>query len=105
MPTGVIELIILAAIALFLLFRLRSVLGTKTGFEEQQHQRRAPTAEPAVRPAPAPEPVAEEGGVDADRMARAIEQTKSVYSFVNPPDAALYFDASYLPADGSLTLP
>jgi NitT/TauT family transport system substrate-binding protein len=44
------------------------------------------------------------GGIDADRMARAIEQTKSVYSFVNAPDAALYFDASYLPADGSLTL-
>ena len=66
MPTGVIELIILAAIALFLLFRLRSVLGTKTGLEEQQHHRRAPTPEPAERPAPAPAPVAEEGGVDAD---------------------------------------
>ena len=66
MPTGVIELLILAAIALFLLFRLRSVLGTKTGFEEQQHQRRAPAPEPAERPAPAPAPVADEGGVDRD---------------------------------------
>jgi NitT/TauT family transport system substrate-binding protein len=45
------------------------------------------------------------GGIDPERMARAIEQTKSVYTFVNAPDAALYFDGSYLPADGSLTLP
>ncbi|KIN67477.1 ABC transporter substrate-binding protein [Sulfitobacter donghicola] len=44
------------------------------------------------------------GGIDADRMASAIEQTKSVYEFVNEPDPALYFDPSYLPTDGSLTL-
>ena len=40
------------------------------------------------------------GGISADRMAKAIEQTKSVYEFKTEPDAALYFDASYLPADG-----
>lgn len=44
------------------------------------------------------------GGIDAGRMASAIEQTKSVYDFVNAPDAALYFDPSYLPTDGSLML-
>ena len=44
------------------------------------------------------------GGIDADRMASAIEQTKSVYEFVNEPDASLYFDPSYLPTDGSLKL-
>ena len=44
------------------------------------------------------------GGVDAERMASAIEQTKSVYEFVNEPDASLYFDPSYLPTDGSLML-
>ena len=38
------------------------------------------------------------GGVDADRMAGAIEQTKSVYEFMNEPDMSLYFDASFLPA-------
>ena len=38
------------------------------------------------------------GGIDAGRMATAIEQTKSVYTFQAEPDAALYFDASYLPA-------
>ena len=38
------------------------------------------------------------GGIDADRMAAAIEQTKSVYEFTSEPDAALYFDDSYLPA-------
>lgn len=44
------------------------------------------------------------GGIDADRMAKAVEQTKSVYEFVNAPDAALYFTPKYLPADGSLAL-
>ena len=43
------------------------------------------------------------GTVDADRMAKAIEQTKSVYEFKAAPDAALYFDGSFLPAD-ALTL-
>jgi Uncharacterized protein conserved in bacteria len=70
MPTGVIELLILAAIAVFLLFRLRSVLGTKTGYEEQHNHRRAPAPEPAERPAPQPAPVAEEG-VDRDSEAAA----------------------------------
>ena len=37
------------------------------------------------------------GGIDAERMLSAIEQTKSVYEFQNEPDAALYFDASFLP--------
>jgi len=40
------------------------------------------------------------GSVDADRMENAIEQTKSVYEFQTEPDAALYFDPSYLPAEG-----
>lgn len=44
------------------------------------------------------------GGIDADRMTNAIEQTKSVYEFVNAPDASIYFDPSYLPTDGSLML-
>ncbi len=39
------------------------------------------------------------GGIDADRMAKAIEQTKSVYEFQTEPDPALYFDGSYLPDD------
>jgi predicted lipid-binding transport protein (Tim44 family) len=66
MPTGVIELIILAGIAVLLLFRLRSVLGTKTGLEEQQGLR-APRPEPVrANPAPAPVPPAEDGAVDAE---------------------------------------
>lgn len=44
------------------------------------------------------------GGVDAARFAKAIEQTKSVYTFTAEPDAALYFDPRYLPTDGSLAL-
>ena len=40
------------------------------------------------------------GGIDADRMANAIEQIKLTYEFQNPPDAALYFTDAYLPAGG-----
>ena len=44
------------------------------------------------------------GRINMDRMANAIEQTKSVYEFKSEPDAALYFDDSFLPDDGSLML-
>lgn len=44
------------------------------------------------------------GGIDPARMAKAVEQTRQVYSFTNPADAALYFDPSYLPTDGSMML-
>lgn len=44
------------------------------------------------------------GNIDADRMANAIEQTKSVYEFQAEPEATLYFDPSFLPTDGSLML-
>ena len=44
------------------------------------------------------------GTIDEERMTSAIEQTKSVYTFENEPDVTLYFDASYLPSDGSLML-
>jgi NitT/TauT family transport system substrate-binding protein len=37
-------------------------------------------------------------------MDKAIEQTKSVYEFVNAPDAAMYFTSDFLPTDGSLML-
>lgn len=44
------------------------------------------------------------GNIDTARFAKAIEQTKSVYTFTTEPDAALYFDPSYLPTDGSLSM-
>ena len=44
------------------------------------------------------------GDIDQARMEKAIEQTRSVYDFVNEPDAALYFTSDFLPADGSLML-
>ncbi len=44
------------------------------------------------------------GNIDPARLAKAIEQTKSVYTFTNEPDAALYFEPSYLPTDGSLSM-
>lgn len=40
------------------------------------------------------------GGVDADRLANAIEQIRLTYEFQNEPDTALYFTDAYLPEDG-----
>ena len=40
------------------------------------------------------------GGIDAERMAKAIEQVAETYEFQNPPDAALYFTDAYLPEGG-----
>ncbi|ABV93682.1 NMT1/THI5 family protein [Dinoroseobacter shibae DFL 12 = DSM 16493] len=37
------------------------------------------------------------GGIDADRMANAIEQIKLTYEFQNAPDMSLYFTDAYLP--------
>lgn len=44
------------------------------------------------------------GAIDTERFAKSIEQTKTVYEFKAEPDAAKFFDASYLPKDGSLKL-
>lgn len=67
MPTGLIETIILAGIALFLLFKLRSVLGTKTGFEEQQGHAAPPRAEPSrVNPVPMPPALDDEEAATED---------------------------------------
>ncbi|MEL6208753.1 MAG: ABC transporter substrate-binding protein, partial [Pseudomonadota bacterium] len=38
------------------------------------------------------------GSVDADRMAKALEQIAETYEFQNAPDASLYFTDAYLPA-------
>jgi len=44
------------------------------------------------------------GGIDTDRMARALVQLAENYAFENAIDESLYFDGSYLPTDGSLML-
>lgn len=37
------------------------------------------------------------GGIEADRMATALEQIAQTYEFQNAPDASLYFTDAYLP--------
>jgi len=60
MSTQLIELIILFAIAAFVLFRLRSVIGTRTGYEAPPdyltRERRPVGKRPEVRPEAADEP-------------------------------------------------
>lgn len=80
MTSAVIQLIVLAAIAVFLILRLRNVLGTREGFEKP------PAEEPARRSLPRDFEVIE-GGVDSDitdhapegsRMAAALAEMKAV---------------------------
>lgn len=40
------------------------------------------------------------GVINADRMAKSLEQIASTYTFANAPDAALYFTDAYLPEGG-----
>lgn len=80
MTSAVIQLIVLAAIAVFLILRLRSVLGTREGFEKP------PAEQPSRRSLPRDFEVIE-GGVDTDitdhapegsRMAAALAEMKAV---------------------------
>jgi predicted lipid-binding transport protein (Tim44 family) len=63
MSSAIIQLLVLAGIAVFLILRLRSVLGTREGFEKPPvpMQRRSETQDPARR-----EFEVIEGGVDSD---------------------------------------
>lgn len=63
MSSAVIQLIVLAGIAIFLILRLRGVLGTREGFEKPEVP-----IDSTLKPAPAARPGLEviEGGADAD---------------------------------------
>ena len=73
MNSAMIELLILAAIAVFVFLRLKNVLGTRTGFEK-------PTAPGEVRRAPEPRRPARdfdviEGGADLDEDIARVAET------------------------------
>lgn len=44
------------------------------------------------------------GGIDPERMAKAISQLQETTTFANAPTPELYFTDAYLPTDGSLML-
>lgn len=52
----IIDILLFAAIAGFLVFRLRSVLGRRTGLEQRRDPFQPPSAPPAAPVAPAPPP-------------------------------------------------
>lgn len=65
MNSSVIQLIVLAAIAIFLIIKLRDVLGTREGFEKP--------AVPAATPSERPKFEVIEGGQDRDILDNAVE--------------------------------
>lgn len=79
MPTGAIELLVLAAIAVFLLVKLKNVLGTKTGFEKPEEYLRpveSASALGADSPVDAPAPAvydADDNAGEALAAMRAAE--------------------------------
>ncbi len=82
MSSAIIQLIVLAAVAIFLLLRLRSVLGTRDGFERPP---RAATTDTAASPGKRPQLAVIEGGeeiadfVDSgSEAAKALRQMKEV---------------------------
>ena len=44
------------------------------------------------------------GGIDADRLAKALEQLAETYEFQGEPDASLYFTGAYLPDSGAFMI-
>ncbi|GGG78854.1 preprotein translocase subunit Tim44 [Salipiger pallidus] len=62
MNTPIIQLLVLAGIAIFLILRLRSVLGTRDGFEKPK----APAQDTSARDAQRPDFEVIEGGPDHD---------------------------------------
>ena len=44
------------------------------------------------------------GGVDSDRLAKALEQLAETYEFQGEPDASLYFTGAYLPEGGAFMI-
>ncbi|WP_372604321.1 Tim44/TimA family putative adaptor protein [Actibacterium sp.] len=62
MSSAIIQLVVLAGVAVFLILKLRSVLGTREGFEKP----RVDIANPAERAAPRREFEVIQGGQDAD---------------------------------------
>ena len=44
------------------------------------------------------------GGIDADRMARALDQLAETYEFQDAPDASLYFTGAFLPESGGFMI-
>lgn len=70
MSAAVIQLLVLAGIAIFLILRLRSVLGTRDGFEQPQMR-----AQPTEQPRRDFEVI--EGGVDNDIMDHVEDGTRS----------------------------
>lgn len=73
MDPAVIQLLVLAGIAVFLILRLRAVLGTRDGFEKKPVSRDGPTA--ATLRKPAFEVI--EGGPDADIIDHVAEGSDS----------------------------
>ena len=85
MGDGMLTLVVLAVITVFLVLRLKSVLGTKTGYERPEAVARR-REEPAETPAPVDEPVEMTPADPNDPIAAAFADMQAVEPGFSPPD-------------------
>lgn len=83
MGDGLITLVILAGVTIFLLMRLKNVLGTKTGLEKPPEPIFGGRSDRAEAPATAPEPVEDEIAND-DPLAEAYGAMRAVEPDFSP---------------------
>lgn len=84
MGDGLLTLILLAGVTVFLVMKLKSVLGTKTGLEKKPEPIfGGGEAAPAAEPASAPEPIA-----DDDPLGEVYAQMRAVEPDFSPADFA-----------------
>jgi predicted lipid-binding transport protein (Tim44 family) len=89
MNSAMIQLIVLAGIAVFLILKLRGVLGTRDGFESSNDQRGAPVANGAAR-----DFEVIEGGLDLDVADHIDIESKSGKALVAMKTAEPGFSVS-----------
>ena len=85
MGDGMLTLVVLAVITVFLVLRLKSVLGTKTGYERPETVARRPE-EPAEAAAPVDDTLEMEPADPNDPIAAAFADMQAVEPGFSPPD-------------------
>ena len=87
MNSPILQLLVLAGIALFLIIRLRNVLGTRDGYEAPRQAQ-----QPTERPGPALEVI--EGGPDSDILDHAEEGSEPAKALMDMKKAEPSFGVS-----------
>ena len=95
MGDGFLTIAILAAITVFLVMRLKSVLGTKTGYEKKPEPVLGKRRQTAAAAAEKPEPVEEPAFDPSDPLAGAFAEMREIEPDFSPEGFALGAKRAY----------